>query len=127
VKTFVRVFLASGTFLVISGAIYWFVSDEPAGTFLLLGCGIATYVMASYAWIRVRTSAEPVEDRGDADPGAGAGEPITSFTMDSPWPLVFGVGVAVLAGGLVFGPALLILGVILIAVATIGLVRESIA
>lgn len=126
-RTFVKVFLASGTFLVASGTIYWFVAYEPAGTFLLVGCGLATYVMAGYAWTRIRRSAEPVEDLGDSDPGAGAGEPITSFTMDSPWPLVLGVGVAVLAGGLVFGPALLILGAILVVIAAIGLMRESIA
>lgn len=126
-RTFVKVFLASGTFLLVSGAIYWFVSYEWAGTFLLVGCAFATFVMAGYAWTRTRAVTEPVEDRGDVDPGAGAGQPITSVTMDSPWPLVFGIGVAILAGGLVFGPALLIVGAILVVVAAIGLMRESIA
>jgi len=127
VRTFVKVFLASGTFLLVSDAIYWFVSYEPAGTVLLLGTGLATYVMATYAWLRVRRSDDLVEDRGDADPGEGAGEPVASFTMDSPWPLVFGIGVAVVAGGLVFGPALLVLGAILVVIGAVGLMRESIA
>jgi cytochrome c oxidase subunit IV len=127
VRSFVKVFLGSGTFILASATIYWFVSYEPAGTILLLGTAAATYVMAAYGWLRVRGSSEPIEDRGDADPGAGAGEPITSFTMDSPWPLVFGVGASVLAGGLVFGFPLLLLGAILMVVACVGLMRESIA
>ncbi len=126
-RTLVKVFLASGTFIAASATIYWFVSYEPAGTILLLGTAAATYVMAAYAWSKMRGSSEPVEDRGDADPGAAAGEPITAFTMDSPWPLVFGVGVAVLAGGLVFGFPLLMLGAILVVGASVGLMRESIA
>jgi hypothetical protein len=127
VRTFVKVFLGSGTFILASATIYWFVSYEPAGTILLIGTAAATYVMAAYVWLKVRTSVEPVEDRGDADPGEGAGQPITSFTMDSPWPLVFGIGVAVLACGLVFGFALLIVGAILTVAGIIGLMRESIA
>ena len=122
-----KVFLGSGTFILASAAIYWFVSDEPAGTILLVGTAFATYVMAVYAWRKTRRSAEPVEDRGDADPGEGAGDPVASYTMGSPWPFVFGVGVAVLAGGLVFGPALLALGAILVVIAVVGLMRESIA
>jgi hypothetical protein len=127
VRTFVKVFLASGTFILVSAIVYWFVSHEPAGTILLLGTAAATSVMAAYAWVKVRRSTEPVEDRGDADPGEGAGEPITTFAMDSPWPLVFGVGVAVLAGGLVFGLPLIVVGVILVVAGTVGLMRESVA
>ncbi len=126
-RTFVKVFLASGTFILVSDVIYWFVSYEPAGTVLLLGTALATYVMAAYAWLRSRRSADPVEDTPDADPGAAAGEPITSFTMDSPWPLVFGIGIAVLASGFVFGPALLALGAIVCVAGIVGLMRESIA
>jgi hypothetical protein len=127
VRTFAKVFLASGTFLLVTAVIYWFISYEPAGTILLLGTAAATYVMAAYAGLKMRRSSEPVEDRGDADPGAGAGDPVTSFAMDSPWPLVFGIGVAVLAGGLVFGLPLVVVGAILVVAGTVGLMRESIA
>jgi hypothetical protein len=77
--------------------------------------------------LRVRRSALPIEDTADADPGAAAGEPITSFTMDSPWPLVFGIGIAVFASGFVFGPALLAVGSIVCIAGIVGLMRESIA
>jgi hypothetical protein len=127
VRSVVKVFLASGTFILASATIYWFISYEPAGTILLLGTAAATYVMSAYAWLKVRHSTEPVEDRGDTDPGAAAGEPIASFTMNSPWPLVFGVGVAVLGGGVVFGFPLLLVGAILLVVACVGLMRESVA
>jgi hypothetical protein len=127
VRTSVKVFVGSGSFILASTIIYWFVSYEWAGTVLLFGTAMATFVMAGYTAYKVRGPSEPVEDRGDADPGAGEGEPITSFTMDSPWPLVFSIGVAVLAGGLVFGPALLIVGAILVVAGAVGLMRESIA
>jgi hypothetical protein len=127
VRTFAKVFAASGAFILASATIYWFVSYERAGTILLVGTGLAALAMAAYAWLETRGSPPPLEDRGDADPGEGAGEPIASFTMDSPWPLVFGVGLAVLAGGLVFGPPLMIVGAIVIVVAAIGMMRESIA
>lgn len=118
----------SGAFLLASATIYWFVSYERAGTFLLSGAAAATLVMASYAWLKAgRAASQAPEDRGEADPGEGEGEPIASFTMGSPWPLVFGIGVAVLAGGLVFGAPLIVLGAILIALATFGMMRESIA
>jgi hypothetical protein len=127
VRTSVKVLVGSGVFILLSAVIYWFVSDEPAGTILLLATAAATFVTAAYSWFEIRGAPEPVEDRRDADPGEGVGEPVASFTMDSPWPVVFGIGVAVLAAGLVFGFPLLILGAILIAGAVIGLMRESIA
>jgi cytochrome c oxidase subunit IV len=127
VRTVEKVFLASGAFILASATIYWFVSYEWAGTILLAGTGTATLVVAAYSWLKVRTSTAFAEDRGDADPGEGEGEPIASFTMDSPWPLAFGIGVAVLAGGLVFGFPLLIVGAVVIVVAVVGMMRESIA
>jgi hypothetical protein len=126
-RTFEKVFLFSGLFILASATLYWFVSYEWAGTILLSGTGTATLIMAGYAWRKARTSTSYAEDRGDADPGEGEGEPIASFTMDSPWPLVFGIGVAVVAGGLVFGFPLLIVGAIVIVIAAVGLMRESIA
>jgi cytochrome c oxidase subunit IV len=127
VRTFEKVFLASGTFILVTAAIYWFVSSEVAGTILLAGTGTATLIMSAYAWLRARSSAVFAEDRGDADPGEAEGEPIASFTMDSPWPLAFGIGIAALAGGLVFGPPLLVVGAVVIVIAVVGLMRESIA
>jgi hypothetical protein len=126
-RTTVKVFIGSGVFIAVSAAIYWFVSYEPAGTILLLGTAAATFVIAAYSGFEIRGAPEFVEDRGDADPGDGAGDAAVSFTIDSPWPLVFGIGAAVLAGGLVFGFPLLIIGGILIAAAVIGLMGESIA
>lgn len=126
-RTVGRVLLASGTFILASAAIYWFVSHEWAGTILLVGTGTATLIVAAYSRLKVSSSRVFAEDRGDADPGDGEGEAIASFTMDSPWPLAFGIGVAVLAGGLVFGPPLLIVGAVVIVVAVVGMMRESIA
>jgi cytochrome c oxidase subunit IV len=128
VTTVVKVLAGSGAFILAATGIYWFVSYETAGTVLLLGTGLACLVIAGYVWLRNRRARAPApEDRADADPGEGAGEAIASFTADSPWPLVFGVGVAVFAGGLVFGFPLLIVGGVLVVVGVVGMMRESIA
>jgi hypothetical protein len=126
-RTFERVFALSGGFLITVAVVYWFLSYEWAGTILLAGTGVATLIMAGYSWRKARTSTAYAEDRGDADPGEGEGEPIATLTMDSPWPLVFGIGVAVVAGGLVFGVPLLIVGAIVVVIAAVGLMRESVA
>lgn len=127
-RTVVKVLVGSGAFLLSAAAIYWFVSYERAGTILLSGTAAATLVMAAYAWLEIRRSPTRAPgDRDEADPGEGEGEPIASFTVGSPWPLVLGIGVAVLGAGLVFGPPLLVLGAILIVLACLGIMRESIA
>jgi hypothetical protein len=128
VRTSVKVFLGSSAFILASAALYWFVAYEWAGTILLTGTGTATLVMAAYSWLRIRKApTEPVEDRDDVDPGAGAGEPVVAFAEDSPWPIVFAIGVAVVAGGLVFGVPLLIVGAVVVVAAAIGMMRESVA
>ncbi len=127
-RTATRVFLASGGFILAVAAVYWFITYEWAGTILLGGTGAATLVMAGYAWTRASGAGAVMPgDRADADPREGEGEAIVSFTVDSPWPIVFGAGVAVLGGGLVFGFPLLVVGAVLIVIATIGMMRESVA
>jgi hypothetical protein len=127
VRTLVKVLLGSGTFVLASSAVYRLVGGETAGTVLLAGTGIATLVICGYVWLRGRRAPEAPADRGDAEPGEGAGETVASFTMGSPWPFVLGAGVALVAGGLVFGFPLLVLGALVVALAVFGMMRESVA
>jgi hypothetical protein len=122
-----RVFLLMSMFGVAIGAVYWFLSYEAAGTILLVGFGVATGV------IGVRLAADPASrevravarDRprpaGDA-PGGGTGgidRPFTDETGRLPTetiaPFAVGLGVAVAATGLIFGPAPLIVGALPVA------------
>jgi hypothetical protein len=122
-----RVFLLLAAFGIIVGAIYWFVSYESAGTVLLLGFGAATGV------IGLRLVADPasrvVRERARAADAATipAGEGTGGGTggVDRPFldetgrlpdetiaPFAVGVGVAIAATGLIFGPAPVIVGLL---------------
>jgi hypothetical protein len=127
VRTTAKVFAASGAFGVGVAALYWFLSYEWAGTVLLALMGVAAWIVAAYAWLELRRSRpRPPADDAEAEPGAAAGEVVDAFTADSPWPIVLAVGVAVVAGGLVFGVPLLVVGTGVCLLAAIGLMRESV-
>jgi hypothetical protein len=122
-----RVFVLLSAFGIIVGAIYWFVSYESAGTVLLLGFGAATGV------IGLRLVADPasriVRERARAGAAetipAGEGTGAGTGGVDRPFldetgrlpdetiaPFAVGLGVAVAATGLIFGPAPVIVGLL---------------
>ena len=109
------------------GTVYWFVSYEPAGTMLLYGFGLAagfgTLILALGARAARRS------DRTAGGPGAATAE-VRSLLPDGPFgdergrlpaptaaPFGVGLGVALTALGLVFGPWLAIVGLALAVVA----------
>jgi hypothetical protein len=122
-----RLFLLLSAFGIIVGAIYWFVAYESAGTVLLLGFGAATGV------IGLRLVADPasriVRERARAGAAetipAGEGTGAGTGGVDRPFldetgrlpdetiaPFAVGLGVAVGATGLIFGPAPVIVGLL---------------
>jgi hypothetical protein len=124
VKAEWRIFAAGGAFFLLATAIYWFASAEYAGTVLLGVCAPATLLVAAWLLLQHRRVGERPEDRGDADPSEGAGE-VGYFPTSSVWPLVLGAGAVVLANALVFGIALVVPGVILVAIAVVGYAVEA--
>jgi hypothetical protein len=123
-----RIFIGTGTFGLGVGSIYWFVSSEAAGSTLLLAMGIAPLILAAYVQrqrSRLRGEEPLPEDRGDARPEDAAGEVVGSFPAESVWPIALAGASVLLLGGLVYGPALLVLGVVAFGVAIVGLMRES--
>jgi hypothetical protein len=123
----VRFFLLLSAFGIVVGIIYWFVSYESAGTVLLLAFGAATGL------IGVRLVTDPasrrVRDRvrvRDADPipgeegtGGGTGgvdrpflDETGRFPDETIAPFAIGLGIAVAATGLIFGPAPVAVGVL---------------
>jgi len=114
-------------FFAVAGAIYWFTSYEDAGTTLLAVTAIAYLLLFGYLYLqvrRLRTGIARPEDREDADVSDAIGE-IEYFPAASVWPAALGLGVAVLALGLVFGPWFVVVGAIVVVGGIIGYSVEA--
>jgi hypothetical protein len=96
-----RFFLFLSAFALIIGAIYWFVSYEPAGSVLLLAFGAATGVMSV---VLHRTGRRGV-DRPFLDETG-------RLPSETPAPLAVGAGLALMALAFIFGPAPLLVGLL---------------
>jgi|tagenome__1003787_1003787.scaffolds.fasta_scaffold19842052_2 hypothetical protein len=128
-KVAVRILVGTAAFGLVVGAIYWFISDEAAGTTLLLALGIAPLILAAYVERDRRVTGaarEPLpEDLPNARPEDAAGEDVGSFPAESVWPITLAGASVLVLGGIVYGPALLVLGLLGGTVAVMGLMRES--
>jgi hypothetical protein len=124
VSTTEWVFLGAAAFTAVVGIVYWFVSYEPAGTFMLLtmmaGLGLATAYVAL-----LRRRASVTADRPLIDPGTSRGEPVGVFASHSPWPVVLALGFAIGATGLIYGWWLTAVGAAGVVAALLGLMRED--
>lgn len=120
-----RFFLSVGAFAAVVDVVYWFVTYEDAGTFLLGGFALAALLMGT----RLAASAESRREKRPLPPFAGgfapgdggtaADDPQRPFLDESGRlptptfaPFALGMGVAVAATALVFGPAPLVVGAI---------------
>lgn len=106
-------------FLLLSGVIYGYFSRDPIGTTaLILSAGLTGLIGGFFWFVSRRIDARP-EDRKDADIAEGAGE-LGFFSPGSYWPIVLALAVSLMAIGLAFFYAwlMLIAGVALLV--TIG-------
>ena len=123
-RTGTKYFIALSAFGFGFGTLYWFLTYEPVGSILLWSLGLTPLVIT--AWVirrRAFGGLGPQDD--DAPPAAGAGEPVGSFPQASVWPVFLVLGVIVTGAALVYGLLLLPVGIVIWAVAVVGLVRES--
>ena len=101
-----RFFGFLGVFGIVLGGIYWFSSFEPAGTVLLLGFGLACFlgavrlVLARPRTVRAGSEGRPFTDESGRLPD------------ETLAPLAIGLGIALAVTAVVFGPWLLIAGVL---------------
>jgi hypothetical protein len=103
----VLVFARLAAFGLIVGTVYWFVAYETAGTVLLIGFGIAAAVAAAILWAKSRKAGGAAGEwplGGDPDP-----IPAPAYA-----PFHIGLGAAIVALGLAFGPLLLPLGFVIL-------------
>ena len=124
-RTAVWMMLALFAFGAISGTIYWFVTYEPAGTLLLWSFSLMPLIVAGFLVFHGGIRARTLEDDPDASPERAAGQELGTFPAASAWPLVLVLGSITAAASLVYGLLLLPVGLAVIALAVLGLMRES--
>ena len=124
-KTETIVVASSMLFLAVIGAVYWFTSYEPTGSTLLAVGALAYLLLGGYLYFRRRRmrGLRP-EDRPDATQAEAAGA-VGYFPAASVWPAALGLGVVLVAVGLVFGPWFYLVGGIVVVGAVIGYAVEA--
>ncbi len=122
-----RIFLAIATFLAVATVVYGVASAEEAGTAMLfLAVGMAA-IVGCYLMVQARSHA----DAGDPDRpgGGGAGDPAAQGEAYLPhasiWPFGVGMGLVIMANGLVLGMWAMIPGTLLSASCLWGYARQS--
>ncbi len=135
----IRFFLRSLLYLVPVAIVYWLVSEEPAGTTLLLVLALAMAIlvvvilfMAPVAVSDLRPGpgtglrralsivdrAIGFHERSDAAAALEAGPEVVP--LGSPWPVLAAAGMVIVGLGFIFGAWLLLPGVALLAWACLG-------
>jgi hypothetical protein len=114
-----RLFAFVGSFLVVITTIYWFVSYEEAGTVMLALAATLSFTIAGYlAWKRPpsHTSVDEAEPPGEDEPW---------FPAASGWPFALGVGMWLVANGLLLGLWLLLPAGAFLLYALAGFIQQS--
>jgi len=117
------IFSLLAVFLLVVGGVYWIVSRDPTGfTCIILAGGLGLMVGYYLLFTGARIDERP-EDREDAEIAEGAGE-VGFFAPHSWWPMALAFSCTVAAMGMVFGPFLILIGVVLLLVSLSGLLFE---
>ena len=119
-----RLFALLAVFFALVAVIYWFLSEEPAGTAALVFTGALGFLVAFYLLFTAKRVEPLPEDDEEGEIAEGAG--VQGFySPHSWWPLAVAGGAGAIGFGLVFVMWwLIILGVVLSAMATAGLLFE---
>ena len=103
--------------------IYWYFSEEWAGTTMLVLTILLAAMVAYYLWFTARRMEARPEDRPDAEIAEGAGE-VGFFAPHSWWPIGMAFGFSITTVGLVIGPFLALIGLGILIYTTCGLLFE---
>lgn len=119
-----RLFMGAAAFFTVTASAYWFITYEHAGTAMLAASVPAFAFIALWLRFQSRGRGPRAEDDGDASP-ADAADDLGYFPSSSAWPFVLSAGAVILANGMVFGPPIAVIGVILMVAGVFGYARES--
>ena len=116
-------FLGCGVFFAGADIVYWYVSLDPTGTAALaLAVGLALLTGFYLLFTGRRLPVRP-EDDEEGEIAQGTGE-IGFFSPHSWWPLWVALSASVIAVGTAVGWWLVLIGVLLVVMTTIGFVFE---
>ena len=103
--------------------VYWLLSRDPTGTACLGLTGGLCFIIGYYLLFTARRMDARPEDRPDAEIAEGAGE-MGFFAPHSWWPIAAAAAFGTVGAGLVFGPFLMAIGFMAIAIAAVGFTFE---
>jgi hypothetical protein len=112
-RTQARMFLGIALFMAVIGAVYWFASYEPAGTTML---GLASALAAVCGvYLQIQSEHDPTDRHTDEH----------YLPHSSIWPFWVGIGALLAVNGLIVSVGYAIPGLVVLAVAVVGLVSQS--
>ncbi len=127
-KIGVRLFLSSMVFAIAIAAIYAYATRDVVGTAFLGFMALALVVLAGYVIVSER-EADLASDRADATPAESAGENLGVFALESYWPILAAVAIAIILPATVFLPGVsgifVVFGFGLLVFALRFMIRES--
>ena len=112
-QTQARIFLGIAAFMAVIGVVYWFASYEPAGTTMLALSAALAAVCGVY--LQVQSEHETTEPQAEEH----------YLPHSSVWPFGIGVGALLAANGLIVGFGYAIPGLVVLAIAIVGLISQS--
>ena len=110
-----RIFLGIAVFMALIGIVYWFASYEPAGTTML---GLSS-ALAAVCGVYLRVQRE------GSDGAHEHAHEEQYLPHSSVWPFGIGVGALLAFNGLIVGVGYAIPGLVVLAIAIVGLVSQS--
>lgn len=118
------ILLIIGFFFAAAAVVYWIWSGETSGTAMLTGAALlGLFPGGYYFWWSRRMKPRPEDDpHAEREEGAGV---VGAFPSSSVWPFVLGMGIAAIALALVFGFWSGVFGIVVVAAAVLGVIRES--
>jgi uncharacterized membrane protein YfcA len=122
------VFLALSVFFVLGGIVYGLLSDEPAGTVLLILAGGFAGIVAGYLAFQerlARTAAGHRRAEQESGEEGAPGEEEAYLPHASIWPFEMGAGLAATLSGVVLGWAVLVPGLVLLVHSILGWIGQS--
>jgi hypothetical protein len=128
VKTLTKLFCLVAVFAAVVSVVYWFVDvSEEEGRVLLILWTVMVATVGGYLLFHgmLRDRRPAPEDDDAATPSDAAGREVGAFPFSSMWPIVFVGGIVMVGASLIYGLLLLPVGVAVVAIAVLGLMRES--
>jgi hypothetical protein len=122
-KTEAVLFSGVAAFFAVAGAVYGWLSADPAGTCALEIAFLMAALIALFLAVRYRRHGPRPQDRQDAKVADATG-PVEFFPPHSPWPITAAAGFTVLAVGVVYGLWLFLLGLGLVSHGVFGMVFQ---